>query len=256
MTEILFLTHNRREYAERAWAAMLRNTDWSKVDKLWLFDDRSGQDTKDLLYSWMRATPRQVTVEIVFGCWNSPVTAMADFFHRANERGRSLYVAKIDSDVMLPPGWLGDCLDVLEAQPEINLLGIEARIDSGYPFAPTGTPRRAEPADWIGGIGVFRRSAFVDCELPTRDQLAPAGSRKFYGWQSWQTRFPDRARAAWLNPAMQVFLLDRLPLEPWRTLGQQYVRRGWQRAAPYYYGAEWAHLWSWADEFLKVDPNV
>jgi len=242
-TEILFLTHNRRQYATLAWETMLQNTDWSRVSKLWLFDDSSTDGVQDLVSVWQRRCPTEA--EVVKGNWGSPVTAMSDFIGRAIWRGSAEFLAKIDSDVMLPPGWLGDCLTVLSDHPEVNLLGIEARGNSAADSAPSGTVRLPTPSEWIGGIGVFRREAFLSVALPCREPGATS-DRKFFGWQAWQMRFPNQARAAWLSPSLQVFLLDRLPLAPWDGLGKLYVRAGWQRAAPYYYGEAWAGLWEWS----------
>ncbi len=245
MTEILFLTHNRLEFARASFSSLVLHTNWGMVDRLWIYDDSSTDGTQHEVKEFARRCP--VATKVVSGEWGSPVTAMADFFQRAT----SPLLAKIDSDVMLPPGWLTDCAVVMDKRVDIDLLGIEARgranreghvIDPDC--APYGVDRDADEAEWIGGIGVFRRSAFVGHEPPHRSQ----NEGKWFGWQAWQLRNRGRVRAAWIKPSLQVFLLDRCSHEPWRSLSEEYIRRGWQRKEPYLYGPEWDAAMSWHKE--------
>lgn len=63
------------------------------------------------------------------------------------------------------------------------------------------------------------------------------------GFTEWQTDNP-RVIKGWAFPPLRVFLLDRLPIEPWASLSDEYIRNGWQR--------EWTRypktvssLWEW-----------
>ena len=245
MTELLFLTHNRRAFTQHALTALRVNTDWTRVSKLWLFDDSSTDGTLQLVEQFAS----QCTCEtfIVRGGWGSPVDAMGLFL----ENTTSQLVAKIDNDTMLPPGWLLDCERLMEENTDVDLLGIEARgraNSDGHVqipnCAPSGHVRKVVPAEFIGGIGVFRNAAFRDLPMPRRENQQPG--RKWFGWQHYQHRF--KLRAAWIEPSLEVFLLDRMNVEPWRSLSKEYVRAGWQRQEPYLYGPQWKPVWEWAKE--------
>src|SRR5580704_10732564 len=91
------------------------------------------------------------------------------------------------------------------------------------------------PCSSIGGIGVMRRRAFDG------RPLTPDG--KYGGFEAWQKAHPEVVRG-WIRPALKLFLLDRLPMEPWRSLSTQYEALGWQRHwNTYRLGA--SHLWDW-----------
>jgi cellulose synthase/poly-beta-1,6-N-acetylglucosamine synthase-like glycosyltransferase len=135
MVELLFLTHDRLEFTEQALSAMLANTDWDRVSKIWLFDDRSIDGTLEAVREFAASAP--VPAEIVSGTWDSPVDTMASFFARTT----SPLVAKIDNDVILPPGWLKECVGLMARHPEVDLLGIEAGGQSSAGAAPFGAER-------------------------------------------------------------------------------------------------------------------
>ena len=215
---------------------MLANTDWDRVSKIWLFDDRSIDGTLEAVREFAASAP--VPAEIVSGTWDSPVDTMASFFARTT----SPLVAKIDNDVILPPGWLKECVGLMARHPEVDLLGIEAGGQSSAGAAPFGAERVPDAAESIGGIGVFRSSALA-LVLARSDLRCDRGQGKWFGWGTWQVR--NHLRAAWVKPSLQVFLLDRMPMEPWRSLSDRYCQNGWQRKAPYRYGPEWAGLWEW-----------
>jgi cellulose synthase/poly-beta-1,6-N-acetylglucosamine synthase-like glycosyltransferase len=236
MTEILYLTHNRREFTEASLAALLENTSARRINRIWFFDDRSSDGTQEFLRK--QRFELQVPSELVAGSWDSPVAAMADFFVRVG----SPLVAKIDSDTMLPPGWLEECELLMERYPEIDVLGIEARGASAAEAALGPCERWPDPSAWIGGIGVFR-TASIRAAMERVPLVCDRAQGKWFGWQAFQER--SGLRCAWIKPSLQMFLLDRMPLEPWRSLSEEYVRRGWQRPAPYLYGPEWAGLWRW-----------
>lgn len=232
MTEILYLTHNRLEYTRASLSALGRNTNWDLVSRVQFFDDRSEDGTREFVKGYAAGDP------VIEGTWNSPVDAMAEFFRGSTAE----LVAKIDSDVMLPPGWLDDCEQVLAENPLVDLVGIEARGQSAAESAPTGVKRVAYWSPWVGGIFVGRRQAILDA-MQRRPLFCDRASGKYFGWQAFQEQ--AGLHVAWLRPSLQVFLLDRMPIEPWGGLSDEYVRRGWQRPAPYFYGPEWAGLWGW-----------
>jgi hypothetical protein len=63
-------------------------------------------------------------------------------------------LAKVDSDLVVCPGWLERLLDVAERNPQLDAIGMEP----GFVHEP---PRNGYvPARWIGGQGLFRTSLF------------------------------------------------------------------------------------------------
>jgi len=223
MIELLYLAHNRLAFTQATFAAMLLNTNWASVSHVSLYDEHSVDGTFEYLDRATASIP--VPCELWRSEFLSPVAVLNDFVTR---RRPDLF-CKIDNDTMLPPGWLDDCLDVMSANPEIDLLGIEAM----YEPAPAPSVRGVSVASHIGGIGLMRGRAFTT--LPE-----PQGR---FGFTAWQAAEP--VSKAWLTPSLPVFLLDRMTLEPWRTLSETYVERGWQRLWPPYMDSESA-LWDWS----------
>lgn len=225
MIDLLFLAHNRLEFTKATLAALFANTDWAQVDRLLIYDDASTDGTREYLAALDYPAER---VEFRFAVYGGPVAAMIDYLYRRAPDGACMF-AKIDSDTVVPPGWLGVCLRVMEQSPELDLLGIEAF----HPTVPAPAPRSYESSRHIGGIGLMRTSAF-------RSMPRPNGR---FGFTEWQLESPDVVKG-FINPALPVFLLDHLPREPWTTLSGQYVAAGWQRPwAPY--EEERSNLWDW-----------
>ena len=226
MIDILFLAYNRQEFTAAALKALWKNTCWKAVQRTWLYDDGSTDGTLELLRSYESPTTTVVQTEL-----RSPVAITNDFL---TQRDPAPVFAKIDNDTMVCPGWLEQCLDVMDRYPEIDLLGIEPM----YPCEGLDRvePRGIELADTIGGIGLMRTRAFTSLPVPD-------GRMGFTGWQSRNSQ----VKKAWINPALPVFLLNRLPIEPWATLSATYVQKGWQRAWPGPYRPGREKLWSWWD---------
>lgn len=167
-----------------------------------------------------------VAADFRAGVFGGPVAIMNDFLKRTDAD----VFAKIDNDTVVPPGWLGECQSVMERCPELDLLGIEVFCT----VAPASVERGYQPASYIGGIGLMRRRAF-------RSLPDPEG---YFGFTAWQSRHEEVIKG-WLDPALPVFLLDRLPIEPWRSLSAAYVDRGWQRKWGFYRPESKEHLWGW-----------
>ena len=218
MIDILYLAKNRRAFTEASLSAMEASTDWARVRNLWLYDDGSTDGTLDVLRGFGRGTVVETKL-------NSPVAVMNDFLKR---RDPAPIFAKIDNDTMLPPGWLGDCLGLMEQHPALDLLGIEAM----FAVAACG-PRSIEPASYIGGIGLMRTRCFTT--LPVPDGR--------YGFTDWPDKRPE-VQKAWITPSLPVFLLDRMPMEPWASLNREYKKQRWQRPWSTY-GIEKTVLWDW-----------
>lgn len=231
MIDILYLAHNRLEFTQATIQALRHNTDWSKVRSVLLYDDDSTDGTREFLAS----VNLPVQTHFRPGTYGSPVAVMNDAIcslpHDAT-------MAKLDNDTMVPPHWLNDCITALYADWDLDLLGIE----SHYEVAPGPRSRVHAKAEYIGGIGLMRLRAFSTLPRPS----------KLYGFTAWQSlariagaQGPRGITCGWIRPSMQVFLLDRMPTEPWASLSEKYVANGWQRPWPKYDPVQQAALWSW-----------
>ena len=224
--DLLYLACNRLEFTMETFGALLANTDWELVHELFIIDDGSTDGTREWLGRNRRHVP--APVRLLHTNFGSPVSAMNLYIRKAS----APMLAKTDNDAMLPPGWLRQSLAVFEAHPELALLGIEAM----YPHShDTGAVRSYVPADFISGLGLYRRAAF--------SRSLPQPYDKWFGLEEWQmARGPELVRG-WISPALPVFLLDRVPFDPWRSYSDAYVARKWQRSWPKYDPN--CTLWQW-----------
>lgn len=259
MIDILYLAKGRPEFADASFLNLVKNTAWNKAGRLFVYTDgdhfpltligrrvvyRAAKELCDLADRGIKAI---VPMEDSFG---GPVAIMSDFLSR---RGADIF-AKIDNDVIVPPGWLEQCLSVMEAHPELDLLGIEppasrtpAPWAKGMPVpAPeycagtvfTGCNPACAPCDSIGGIGLMRRSAFAG-----KPPMKPHGQNGVGGFTDWQLENAHVCKG-WIVPPLSLFLLDRLPFEPWLSLSKKYIAQGIQRPWTNY-PASASHLWEW-----------
>lgn len=244
--DVVYLAWNRLEFTRFTFETLLRNTDWSLVNRLVVYDDGSEDGTRE----WLRerigsgvlvqedaAGTITIPVELRQTNLGSPVAVMNDY---AYGRHPAPWFVKLDSDVAVPDGWLGELVDVAARTPRLEILGMEA----GW-FGPPGhngekLPRRAVPCSHIGGVGLMQTSAFL-----LRPRPIVNGSR--FGFTEWQSKYEPKR--AWIAPDLPVGLLDRVPEEPWTTLSARYVAAGWQRPWGTY---DPKHPWCW-DWF---DPDL
>jgi len=226
LVDLMVPAYNRWAFTETCLTNLDVVTDWSLVREFVVYDSGSSDLTGQKLDPLAKSLGRNPTVV------HMPPTSVTDVLVKHVMGTSSQFIAKLDNDTIVPPGWLPAMLDVLHRHPEVDLLGIEAH----YPVAPAppnGYGYKVAP--FIGGIGVFRRTAF---EGPM-----PKGRDIYFGFTEWQDKTPGLVKG-WINPALAVCLLDRLPFEPWASLSMDYVRKGWQRPWPKYDPSQ-KILWSW-----------
>ena len=239
-TDVLFIARNRLEFTRESFSALVANTDWLLVDMLWVYDDGSTDGTRQWLTQRRGSLPMRC--KIIDSCLGAPAAIMNNYLSRSS----SDMFAKIDNDVIVPPGWLNSCMDVMRVCHDLDLLGIEPP-KSRTPHV-AGGPRSLCPEldterDWsvdgyapcssIGGIGLMRKRAFTSAMRP---------HSVYGGFTEWQLQHRAVAKG-WICPPLSVFLLDRLPTEPWASLSREYIARGWQRAWSGYDPAN--PFWSW-----------
>jgi glycosyltransferase involved in cell wall biosynthesis len=228
MIDILFVTHNRRHYTQASLAALIENTDWSLVNTLHVFDDKSSDGTYELLDRVLDSADigeaQAVLLQRAFG---GPVAAMNHMLDRTDAE----IFAKVDNDLILPPGWLPTMLTVMDNNPALDALGTEPGFAS--PLQPDYVTRGYQPAPHIGGQGLFRTKAFA--------KRRPKPHDRYFGMTQFQRRY---MKTGWVNPDIASFNLDHLPCEPWRSLAADYVREGWSRAWSVYTDA-FAEYWDW-----------
>jgi hypothetical protein len=145
------------------------------------------------------------------------VAAMDNFIRQPGLDDEDLF-AVVENDLAVPPNWLNDLNDLMEATPGLQLLGTEPCF-AGMPGDDWDGEHRVMPFSHIGGSGLMRRSAFKD-----RPRFPTLG---FTGFEIWQSQ--TKPRLGWIQPDIRVCLLDRVPFDPWKTLSEKYIAAGWQR---------------------------
>lgn len=230
VVDLMYLAWNRLEFTRETFSALLDNTNWKRVRQLFVYDDGSQDGTRE----WLEARVDRVPAAHCLVCtsFGSPVLAMLDFIQKST----APILAKLDNDAMVPPAWLDESLGVLERNPELSLLGIEAMCE--VEVSPSAA-RGYASAQFISGLGLYRRNAFA--------RTRPRAFQKYFGLEEWQVAQGANLTRGWIRPALPVFLLDRMPLEPWRGLSAAYVQRGWQRSWPAYPPASALWHWHWPD---------
>lgn len=226
--EILYLAWNRREYTALTWEKLVLNTNWSLVTNVTVYDDGSSDGTLEFLREHIADCP--VHTELRISNLRSPPAIMNHFL--ATERA-PLFV-KLDNDIAVPPKWLDRLYGVMQANPDVVLLGAEA--------GQTVLPERKsvygfQEASHIGGIGMMRTRALQELpEIPSRGR---------FGFTEWQERYD--VKRGWITPDLMMPQLDRISGEPWVTHKREYVERGWSRDWPLY--AEPSGVfWKWIKE--------
>ena len=230
--DLLYLAWNRLRFTQASFTTMVENTDWCSVRKLVVIDDTSQDGTFEFLQEAIKTVPVPVTLDRKE--YRSPVMMMNEYLRHAD----SDWFCKIDNDIMLPPDWLLKMLSVIskyERRPEpIELLGMEAGMGGRPDPADWNGIYDFEPASHIGGVGLMRTKSFK--------RLGEIGASGRFGFTEYQSR--HNMIRGWITPSLPVASLDRVPIEPWRSLSEEYVEKHWQRNWPSY-RIDTPIWWSW-----------
>lgn len=218
-------TFNRLEFTKVALEALLENTNPSLITEFLVVDGKSDDGTAAYLKERLgKKTP--------FPTWFAQIKDrhVVQAMLTARERAKTPLIAKVDSDTLVPPGWLDACADVMGRNDDLWALGIE-------PFSEikdcSPEQRGVNDARFVGGIGLFQKRAWSGLR---------AAKPPFFGWTAHQQKSPWKK--GWLHPAMRVLLLDHLPFEPFCSLSKTYVAKQWQRPWPFY-PESCASRWEW-----------
>jgi len=244
--DLLLMAQSRPEFTAASIAALKKNTEWDRVQSIRLYwNGRVCEETARIMARWSLEIPMRMRVDFEPHFKGGPVDGMLDTLANPG----APIIAKIDNDVIVPPGWLNHALGVMDWCPDLDLLGLEPPLSrTPAPWDVGGKRRRFvpedacslnfgyAPCDAIGGVGLFRRRAFDG-----RPKMKPHSI--YGGFTDWQLEQKDVVKG-WIMPPMNLFLLDRLPIEPWATLSKKYIAQGFQRAWTGY-PPESSELWDW-----------
>jgi len=242
--DVLFLAWNRLEYTLKSFVQLVENTDWSLVERLVIYDDGSEDGTRELLQQLVAALEVKPYYAVDFRrtSFGSPVAVMNDYVATAE----SSWFAKIDNDIVVPPGWLNALMQVAGDTPHLQALGMEAgrTLLPPHPDIPPEFRYGYTPARHIGGVGLIRTEA-----LGRRPQMHVNGR---FGWTEFQEQW--NLNCAWINPDLLVSSLDRIPEEPWISLTQEYFEHGWLRNEmwPKYHERWMCRYWHWWSQPKEV----
>jgi glycosyltransferase involved in cell wall biosynthesis len=242
--DVVYVAWNRLAFTGRTFDYLLRNTDWTLVSKLIVYDDGSEDGTQEHLRGRYEEAP--VPAEMRVSDFRSPPAVMNHYLATA-EADR---FAKIDCDIACPPRWLNALNDVMDKNPDVELLGMEAGMVAmpGRDSAPpVSGPYRFEPSTHIGGVGLMRVDSFKSRpEIPSRGR---------FGFTEHQTRY--QFVRGWIYPDLLCPSLDRIPEEPFISLAEEYVELGWSRPWPAY-SEQWMepyYDWVMRDERAIAKAN-
>jgi hypothetical protein len=244
LISLLFPAFNRLEFTQQAWAALLMNTDWSQVSEFHVYDDGSEINANVWLHGATVALRAVSSVWVQFHQteFRSPMGVTLDWIRRS----KAPFLAKLDNDTIYPPGWLSVALDVMQRNPELQMLGLECMrqpaIHVHGSMYRTRQPQEHAcnfgflPAPYVSGLFLGRRKVFAS-GLPV--------DGGYFGLEEFQQQ--RQIAAGWILPSLPVFLLDRMPMEPWAGLSESYVRKGWQRkwSLGLRYKPEQHEMWDW-----------
>lgn len=232
--DILYLAWNRKQFTEFSWKMLLANTDWSLVNIIHIHDDKSDDGTEKFLKKAAEEAP--VPANFVSDALRSPPAVM----NRYVASSEAEWFAKIDNDIVVPPGWLQAMQESAASEPEASAIGMEA--GRGFPVTAEWDGKyRFEMGSHMGGVGLIRVDA-----LRSRVRMNEVTGR--FGWTEFQHEYGrcvanGPVLCGWINPDIPVVSLDRVPIKPWSSLSEMYVHAGWQRPWGKYH--ERADYWDW-----------
>lgn len=219
--DILYVAFNRLEFTEPSFQSLIDHTNWDLVRVLHIHDDGSSDGTARYLHDGpVGDLPSHVDVRYESMRLGGPVAATNRHLDLCASTAADDDVGafvKIDNDVVVCPGWLDELTRTSTLNPGVDYLGVQPRF--GPPVAGLCSERRVEEARHIGGVGLMRYRAFEVCR--------PVANGR-YGFTEFQCRHPEN-RKGWLTPDLPIFCLDLIDLEPYTSIAEGHIDKGWAR---------------------------
>jgi GT2 family glycosyltransferase len=225
--DLAYFAKNRLAFTKESLRTLRANTDWSRVTNFVIYDDGSTDGTLEFLQQ--QAT--ELGTELRQTSFGSGLTARSDFFRRSTAD----LLATIDNDAMYPPNWLDIGLGVMQRNPTLPMLCLENIWNLSGPL-----PHSYQPAPAGDGLAIIRRSIFLHGDYPVARGV-------YHGLDDWCRK--HKLTIGWIKPSLPVFLLDRIPFDPWYSLSESYKAKGWQRDVGnmHIYRMDESYLWNWCD---------
>lgn len=210
--DIYVLIHNRREFTEAMLERLGERTNWNRVRKLVLVDDRSTDGADRAAEVFIEGLGRGELRRIK----GRTVTKALYRATRPEERDRAPYFVKLDNDFLLAHDWLDEVLGCAERQPEFDVIGFPT--PSGDDVAVLADRSHAITRHVVdhlmpGGIFLMRSDAYFD--VIGRTGASPFRRNKPYTRNSLSAIFETlgregRLRVGRVAPALAGVPLDRL----------------------------------------------
>lgn len=201
MIDVIYPVHNRLFYTQITFPRVLHEC-ISTESTLWIYDDNSTDGSTEFIKELIERSGYK-NVNYHKGVWGNSTFCI----NNTLEKGEKEFMYKIDNDCVIPKGAFKFMADNI---PET--CGFLMMRESGdYPLIKS---RSINYRTHIGGIGLFRRSAF--------DQGLIKSSKKYFGFTSYQTK------SKWLKCEIDAAntILD---LSPWYSREKEYSKKGWGR---------------------------
>lgn len=235
MISLLYLTHGRLEFTWATLPTLIGNTDLSLVSEFIVYNDATPERDGSTSFFVRALIEGGAPIQLRETNLRSPVSVMSHFLARTQCK----MFAKIDNDIVVPPGWLSTMVDVMERHPEVALLGAEPG-QGGRP--PEHWPEHGDrygvvKASHIGGVGLMRRAAFDKYPAPLADGR--------FGFTEWQHTY--NPGSFWIAPDLKLFSLDMIPVEPWLGYRERFIKEHINRVWPLLDPRD-CHYWDWWTE--------
>ncbi len=183
--DLLIPTFNRLGLTKQTIDALF-NTNlgvpWREI-RLWIIDNASGPKTKTYLEG-LKKTHGDRIYAVIYNKTNAGIVPTMAQFLRQSKKGSSLYVAKIDNDILVRRKHFFFLQKALEYFSDLQI--------AGACITPTQNPQKVKGYQVVeergirvayarntGGIFLARRSIFESNGYPSGDKL--------YGWTSYQS---------------------------------------------------------------------
>lgn len=225
--DLITFTYNRLAYTRDALSALVENTasyGWDRVR--WIIVENASVDGTREYVRVLKDSRPEINIELIE---NDQPRVVAANMNLAIGRCRAPFIAKIDNDILVPPYWLESLKQIVDAFPELAVLGGGGRGD-GELIQSDGIGYY--PVDNVGGNFLARaeslKCAPIESPVGEFDVHAPW---RFSGFSAWQWRLPEifngPTAIGWAYPFLAVRHMDNHDYPHRRT--NEYQALGWGR---------------------------